>query len=1401
MTSPVEMAKGRMAMQKLLALVFCVATGAIDAAEAEVPRFSVVSDWRISVEYGEQREEFSLSPPTVRQVVDEPMTLPPFAHDQWLLAKGKSPLRVISDGTCSTKHALDVRSVRVRLRDGTPLERGVDWDMEPEWARFGYLKGGRVAPGKADVLISYDYRMMRVDAIVCRKDGSIELRKGVDHIASPERPFVSVGEKLLGTVIVEPSMRGLDDEHLFPKTEDAPAFAATGEFAHFCPRTYEKLKKGIPVRIMAWGDSVTGLKYLGRGGRRWQNKFVKRLEKIYPQARIELITVAWGGHSSVDFLNAPATDREHHFATAILGARPDLVVSEFVNDGFVAGRKMDAIYGGILRDFRSIGAEWIICTPHYVRPDHMGAKSMKTDSDPRWNTMSIREFCRTNGLACADAALRWGHLWREGEPYLPLLVNNLNHPDERGVSFYADALISLLPEEDFTAKKIFEATFDGTAVAVSAGGAACQPLVAKDLEWTHGRRGKALRMRNGTSAELAYSAEGNAFPKQGSVSFWFKPDAANFTGSYDVGRMFFSTHRPEKRLGSGTLWFWKYGQLLRADQSDDGDSYVTAPAQLVSNAWNHLVYTWDVDSTHIFLNGEDVTPGRLSCDQIRSALKSAASEDGLSFSSRRAFQSFYVGCSSDGRRMDGAMDDFAIWSRPLTSDEVQKLCPPTERPKGLPPFSRQFPLKSYVEKPYGNGGDPGPLELVDRIILDGREIPNERFASVGEWHVGEVDGRKYLESSGRAHDRIAVRFSIDTSHPLYFFEIDYPDDKKRTMDFVVQGSRETRWDGDSEADYVLQSGVACGDEYANSGRMLTHRCHYWQRGGDVTLSVMTLRGGAPAAIGEVRVFRVKSGRLPCAAVAEPPANDDGWRRTFALYYEDPAAGYDFGVDGTDLERLREQIARLAASMKYVGQNVLCYPGAWYDGLIDGEKYNPRWHTHGYREEYYDAFDREGLGFMPTLNWIDMMLPPGTLTSAKLQDGTFLGTPFSAFDKGGVNRLCTHGQPPDANIAHPMVQEVIESAVDSLVEEGRNHSSFRGIVLHLSRHSLLWFGDICAGYNDYCIRRFAVERHIDVPAFHGAERGREYARWIKDNCLSEWVDWRCDVVADFYLRLAKKLSDARPDLKLVVNSFLLPQCSAESFGSEGFIPEQNRLAGLDVRKLADVPNVSICQTQIPADYRWFAPYDPTDPKDNGRWRSHRARVEPLHRLLYQKRGDFGQLSNSVFPWVNQHDRYWESAIGKTSAGVAKESLSCEWLFECPWRCSTVNPAGRHALRAYAVPLRYHDLLAISKGGFLVGTYGTEDVLVSWIRAFRSLPAVHMKEFFREGDVVGRTCNFKDKTYCYVVNTGCLERIVDVAIPGGSVDLVDGRCVNSGKTARRCRIKLLPYELRSYAGIKE
>jgi hypothetical protein len=103
-------------------------------------------------------------------------------------------------------------------------------------------------------------------------------------------------------------------------------------------------------------------------------------------------------------------------------------------------------YSKALRDFQAIGAEWIILTPHYVRPDWMGlTRQRDIDDDPRPYVGELRQFASNNPVCLADASKRWGRLWRQGIPYTTLFVNSINHPDERGMKIFADSLMALFP--------------------------------------------------------------------------------------------------------------------------------------------------------------------------------------------------------------------------------------------------------------------------------------------------------------------------------------------------------------------------------------------------------------------------------------------------------------------------------------------------------------------------------------------------------------------------------------------------------------------------------------------------------------------------------------------------------------------------------------------------------------------------------------------------------------------------------------------------------------------------------------------------------------------------------------------------------------------------------------------
>ena len=131
-------------------------------------------------------------------------------------------------------------------------------------------------------------------------------------------------------------------------------------------------------------------------------------------------------------------------------------------------------------------------------------------------------------------------------------------------------------------------------------------------------------------------------------------------------------------------------------------------------------------------------------------------------------------------------------------------------------------------------------------------------------------------------------------------------------------------------------------------------------------------------------------------------------------------------------------------------------------------------------------------------------------------------------------------------------------------------------------------------------------------------------------------------------------------------------------------------------------------------------------------------------------------------------------------------------------TTINPSGRSALKHYAVPFRYHDVLGLSKGGFLIGTYGTEDVLVPFIQAFRALPAVVFEDV---AGVVGdplvkvRRKVFDGKTYLYAINTGDSPARVTLDVPPGAEDLVTGACLAPDNASQKVTLDLQAYELRA------
>jgi lysophospholipase L1-like esterase len=445
-------------LQPLCVATVLFASLAASATESAPLNLRLTGDWQLRVTVparavGETAKAgtatLDVSPPTIVTVRAEKYDRLPLLNPQaagWV--KGVRLAGVVAC-ECTVRGLLDPASLQLRAGpqpDAPQFELGKDFGADLEWASIGRLTGGRIGENQP-VYASYRHALLRIDSIVLGPDGRIELHKGKPEVATPVPPTPARGECRLANLWIAGRLGKLEPRNLFPILEtaypEAPA-ASPSPAERRLPRTMHKLREGRPLRILAWGDSVTACGYLP-DAERWQAQFAARLQRQFPQAKIELLTEAWGGRSTTSYLAEPPGS-EHNYREKVLGARPDLVISEFVNDAGLTPPQVEERYGKFQADFAAIATEWIILTPHYVRPDWMGLTTEREiDADPRPYVTGLRQFSARHGVALADASLRWGRLWRQGIPYSSLFCNAINHPNAHGMRLFADSLMALFP--------------------------------------------------------------------------------------------------------------------------------------------------------------------------------------------------------------------------------------------------------------------------------------------------------------------------------------------------------------------------------------------------------------------------------------------------------------------------------------------------------------------------------------------------------------------------------------------------------------------------------------------------------------------------------------------------------------------------------------------------------------------------------------------------------------------------------------------------------------------------------------------------------------------------------------------------------------------------------------------
>ena len=935
---------------------------------------------------------------------------------------------------------------------------------------------------------------------------------------------------------------------------------------------------------------------------------------------------------------------------------------------------------------------------------------------------------------------------------------------------YADLPVAKPPARKVDPQLLFHVSFDGGNPVAEFAKGTKEPKVARGLEYAPGRNGgRAVRISSNAKSALVYNADGNMVRGRGTVALWYRSEEG---GGHERTPFLFSAGcMINQRMGTGFPYLWYWRGTLRFDPSSDDDGYRMCGVGIEDGNWHHVVVAWNEYGRTFWVDG---TPAPADFSVIRRAL---AFRDRWTYSRDKPLEMFAVGGQVNGSDVfDCVVDDVRIFSDALDDEQAFALW---KRDGGVPPPAPDYTSAVSAANRYEGGFaatpgriDPADLELLQEVRFD--SIPsNGEFRAVGNLSVKELGGVKYLEAENVAKSRFAVGLHL-TDSPLHYIEVDYPDDCARTMEFIVQPAK------NPGNDYSLQVGVLTGRDVAGAGstptgRILTHRMPFWTRDPHSVFVAMSWhKEEAGAAVAALRAYRVKSGRLPQTRIVEPEGTP---ARQFGIHFEDTPLGTCFAAPngGRDVPGFIDGVERLAATMKFTGQNLLSFPVSWYMGVNDPavrERHPPH-----FSDALMTVFDREGLGFMAAVNTYALPIPQGLVTSESLRDGSLHSSFLSMPDNGRIGSNNSR-----YNIAHPRTQRLVSGIVDDLLADGVKHKSFRGITLHIHSAFVGWFGSAHAGYNDYCIDAFERRWGMKVPVDRAdPSRAAKYAAWLKANAWEKWRTWRCETAGAFWIAQARKIKAARSDLRLWFNFV------GANTAREHFLPEDGSLqfhldGGLDPKMLsAACDNVIFAETFCPADARHGILRRLYDLAPNAR-----RHLEER----WQKAGFYSALEGAPWRWSHQHDRYWESNIGASNARGPGGSppLTCSWMEEHPWRVSTLNPPGRDSLRHFSLPLRFHDLDGMTKGGFLIGTYGMEEYLAPFAQAFRTLPAVEFDTVSETDGVVVRRKKVAGVEWMYAVNTTGDPRKVEVDLPSGAKNSVTGADVGGRRT-----LSLAPWEL--------
>ncbi|OGV83601.1 MAG: hypothetical protein A3K19_07820 [Lentisphaerae bacterium RIFOXYB12_FULL_65_16] len=196
------------------------------------------------------------------------------------------------------------------------------------------------------------------------------------------------------------------------------------------PRVTAMLESGQEtVRIVCFGDSITGVYYHTGGRRAWCDMLGIALARIYPNAKLEMINAGISGNTTAAGLARMEKD--------VLAHKPHLVIAMFGMNDCPSGKP--GVFGDNLKTIvhrsRAVGAEVVLCTPNSIYPEDQGRDKHLADF-----AEAVRKVAAEMSVPLADCYKAYEDLHAANPLEWKLLMSETIHPGMNGHKLFAEVI-------------------------------------------------------------------------------------------------------------------------------------------------------------------------------------------------------------------------------------------------------------------------------------------------------------------------------------------------------------------------------------------------------------------------------------------------------------------------------------------------------------------------------------------------------------------------------------------------------------------------------------------------------------------------------------------------------------------------------------------------------------------------------------------------------------------------------------------------------------------------------------------------------------------------------------------------------------------------------------------------